>query len=507
MTFRSCERLDEWGTTTLYLRCGRSEVVSWKTLVLMGAVSGAAAALSQSAAAGSFAGIGDLPGGYEDSMALAISADGRVVAGRSESANGAEAFRWSVGSGMVGLGDLPGADFFSEARGVSADGSVIVGTGRSEIGDEPFRWTSDGGLVGLGDFPDASCPFCQRAANGVSADGSVVVGYATGLFNFEAFRWTAETGMVRLGTFGDNVQTLAEAVSADGSVVVGRTNTEGFRWTAAEGMTGLGDLGGQLPFPVSEAYGISADGSVIVGGARDGAGQDQAFRWTAGGGMEGIGILAGEPFTAAGDSSADGSVVVGIARGFFTGRDSAFIWTRVGGMRSLKAVLETDHGLDLSGWTLLAATAVSDDGQTIAGYGINPDSVQEAWVATLEPAPVDSIEIDIEPRKTVNRLMPGSPAKVRVAILSSGGFDAGSVDPASVRFGPAGASPVRPYEKMKDVDRDGRTDLVLAFRTSATGIACGDTDAPLAATTFDGVVVRGSDSIVTGKCGKERSAR
>lgn len=482
--------------------------MGWKALVVVGAVTGSAATLPLYAAAGSFTGIGDLPGGYQDSVALALSADGRVAVGRSESVNGAEAFRWSVGSGMVGLGDLPGADFFSEARGVSADGSVIVGTGRSDIGDEPFRWTSEGGLVGLGDFPDANCPGCQRAANGVSADGSVVVGYATGLFNFEAFRWTAEAGMVRLGTFGDNVQTLAEAVSADGSVVVGRTNTEGFRWTAADGMVGLGDLGGDLPFPVSETYGISADGSVIVGGARDGAGQDQAFRWTAGSGMEGIGILPGEPFTAAGDASADGSVVVGIARGFFTGRDSAFIWTRDGGMRSVKTVLETDHGLDLSGWTLLAATAVSDDGLTIAGYGINPDSVQEAWVATLEASPVVSIEIDIEPRSTGNRLLPGSSAKVRVAILSTAGFDAGSVDPASVTFGPAGASPVPPYDKQKDVDRDGRVDLVLAFRTSATGIACGDNVASLAATTFEGVAVQGSDSIVTGgKCGRDRATR
>ena len=356
---------------------------------LLGAATGLVLALPLAVHAGSFTGLGDLPGGLTDSLAFAISGDGNVVVGRAESENGAEAFRWSPAMGMVGLGDLPGADFFSEARGASQDGSVIVGTGRSELlGAEPFRWTAADGMVGLGDFPDASCPFCQRAANGVSADGSVVVGFAGGLVNVEAFRWTAATGMVRLGTVPGAEQSLAEAVSAAGTVVVGRTNTEGFRWTEAEGMMGLGDLGGTtLPYALSEAYGISADGNVIVGGARDSADQDQAFRWTTTGGMEGIGILPGETFNAAGDASADGSVIVGIARGFFTERDTAFIWTRDAGLRSLKQVLQDDYQLDLSGWILVAATAVSDDGQTVAGYGVGPSGFQEAWVATLSSAP------------------------------------------------------------------------------------------------------------------------
>jgi probable HAF family extracellular repeat protein len=465
---------------------------------LLGAAVGLVLTVPAAVHAGSFTGLGDLTGGYTDSMALAISGDGNVVVGRAESENGAEAFRWSSSTGMVGLGDLPGADFFSEARGASQDGSVIVGTGRSELGDEPFRWTADDGMVGLGDFPDASCGFCQRAANGVSADGSVVVGFASGLFNFEAFRWTAATGMVRLGTIPDAAQSLAEAVSADGTVVVGRTNTEGFRWSAADGMVGLGDLGGTLPFAVSEAYGISADGNVIVGGARDGADQDQAFRWTSAGGMEGIGLLPGETLNAAGDASADGSVIVGIARGFFTDRDTAFVWTRDAGLRSLKQVLQDDYQLDLSGWTLVAATAVSDDGQTVAGYGVGPSGFQEAWVATLGPVTGLTVAIDIEPRSTKNVVHVATRKKVTVAILGSDTFDVADVDADSARFGPSAATPVS--ARFRDANRDGLTDLTLAFRTDETGITCEDTLARLTASTLGGTSLRGTDSITPRKC-------
>jgi probable HAF family extracellular repeat protein len=89
--------------------------------------------------------------------------------------------------------------------------------------------------------------------------------------------------MQNLGTLGGD-SSLALAVSADGSVVVGwATNAAGqkraFRWTAARGMQDLGTLGGSE----SEAHGVSADGSVVVGWACNAAGQPRAFRWTASG--------------------------------------------------------------------------------------------------------------------------------------------------------------------------------------------------------------------------------
>jgi hypothetical protein len=63
--------------------------------------------------------------------------------------------------------------------------------------------------------------------------------------------------------------------------------------------------------------------------------------------------------------------------------DEAFVWDAQSGLRNLRTVLVETHGLDLSGWTLLAATAVSSSGPAIAGTGTNPEGHQEAWLAVL----------------------------------------------------------------------------------------------------------------------------
>jgi probable HAF family extracellular repeat protein len=63
-------------------------------------------------------------------------------------------------------------------------------------------------------------------------------------------------------------------------------------------MQDLGTLGGGE----SEAYGVSADGSVVVGWADNAAGQLRAFRWTAAGGMEDLNITYAHLLT-------DGSVL------------------------------------------------------------------------------------------------------------------------------------------------------------------------------------------------------
>ena len=64
---------------------------------------------------------------------------------------------------------------------------------------------------------------------------------------------SAEAMFMGLGDLpGGRVASFANAVSADGSVVVGHSSSalalgsayEAFRWTAADGMIGLGDLPG-----------------------------------------------------------------------------------------------------------------------------------------------------------------------------------------------------------------------------------------------------------------------
>ena len=56
-------------------------------------------------------------------------------------------------------------------------------------------------------------------------------------------------------------------------------------------------------------------------------------------------------------------------------------------------------------------------------------------------------------------------------------FDASTVDPATVSFGATGGEAAPVHWALEDVDADGNTDLILHFRTQATGIGCGDTSA------------------------------
>jgi hypothetical protein len=60
-------------------------------------------------------------------------------------------------------------------------------------------------------------------------------------------------------------------------------------------------------------------------------------------------------------------------------------------MRYLHEVLEQEYGLDLGDWVLTSANAISADGRTIAGEGLNPAGDLEAWVADLgrEDDPAD----------------------------------------------------------------------------------------------------------------------
>ena len=117
------------------------------------------------------------------------------------------------------LGSLGGPE--SMAHALSADGSVVVG--RSDLNapaSHAFRWTAATGMVDLGVLPGAN----DSSARGVSANGQVVVGFSNPGSVFRAFRWTQAGGMINLGTLGGDYS-MANAVSADGSVVVGGAST------------------------------------------------------------------------------------------------------------------------------------------------------------------------------------------------------------------------------------------------------------------------------------------
>ena len=150
-----------------------------------------------------------------------------------------------------------------------------------------------------------------------------------------AFRWTQTGGMADLGSLPGATFTVPTATNFDGSVVVGysiNTSAHAFRWQANTGLTALPELPGAQ---FSEAYAVNYNGSVIVG--------------------------------VSGSSSASGG--------------EAAVWNK-NGVQSIKTLLVA-NGVNLTGWTLGQANAVSADGTIVAGTGGNPSGQEEPWIARI----------------------------------------------------------------------------------------------------------------------------
>ncbi|MCH8044584.1 MAG: tandem-95 repeat protein [Planctomycetes bacterium] len=335
-------------------------------------------------------------------QAGAVSSDGLTVVGRTVDGS---AFRWTR---PHGAGDLRGASAsMKSALDVSAGGEVIVGYGN--IAEKRWwntvRWTSEDGAAHLGTLRTDPEARWDGTAFAVSDDGSSIVGYSLSddaPSRGEAFIWTEAGGMVGLGDFPGvtRIGSRATDVTPNGLVVVGDagTNSQAFRWTVEGGME---RLGGDSPYR-NRANAVSDDGGVVVGWTSTAIGTE-AFRWTEETGMVRLGDLpGGDSFSIANAVSGDGSVVVG--RSLPSPIMEAFIWDASRGMRPLKQVLESEYDMDLSGWILTEANAISSDGTVIVGEGINPDGKDEGWIVRLAeaPVPINSLLTDVDNGVTAN---------------------------------------------------------------------------------------------------------
>lgn len=332
-----------------------------------------------------FVRLGDVPGGtFQTTSAYDVSDDGSAVVGLGETAANFKAWRWTQSGGHV---QIENSNLYSHSSAISADGSVAVGWIRNQLTGqvEALRWTEATGAVGLGDLAGG---LFQSFANDVSADGTVVIGLGHNSSGQFATRWTEATGQTSIGDLpGGIAQSAAFGVSRDGLTIVGTGHSaagpEAFSWTNAGGMVGLNDLDGGI-FE-SHAEDVLGNGNVVIGYGHSALGRE-AFRWTHEGGMVGLGDLSGGTYDSwAWGGSADGSLIVGSASTVLG--SEAFLWDQLKGMRNLRIVAESEYGLDLTGWTLTRAFAMSPDGRIIVGEGINPDGNAEAWMIRPVPEP------------------------------------------------------------------------------------------------------------------------
>jgi uncharacterized membrane protein len=162
--------------------------------------------------------------------------------------------------------------------------------------------------------------------------------------------------MVGLGGLPLLPDSEAFGVSGNGSTIVGASGSHPFLWTQENGMQALPGLAGSDETGTARA--ISADGSVIVGtSANPMIFNRVAVRWTNNSGPQPLDSISNDAdFSEALAVSADGSVIVGHV--YRNSHFEAFRWSEVDGALPLGA---------LPGHRASSYAIVSGDGKTIAG--------------------------------------------------------------------------------------------------------------------------------------------
>jgi probable HAF family extracellular repeat protein len=248
-------------------------------------------------------------------------------------------------------------------------------------------------------------------------------------------------------------------------------------------MVDLGTFGG----PIGFAAAVSTSGQV-VGSNATATGEWHAFSWTPAGGMVEMGTLGGMNSFAF--TLSDAGQVVGQSD-TPSGFQQGFLWTPSGGMVSLATLPDTSS----------EAVAINAHGQIAGSRGVarstSPDDETHAMLWELSPAFV-TVNIDIKPGSSENTINLHSHGVVPVAILSDASFDATHVDPSTVTLADA---PVRIkgngqwMAEVRDVNGDGRPDLVVKVETDVLTLAASAVTATLKGRTEAGVNIQGSDIV------------
>ncbi|MCA9169328.1 MAG: hypothetical protein KDB23_16755 [Planctomycetales bacterium] len=309
------------------------------------------------------------PEGIMYTRGIGVSDDGRTVAVQAvPAAGGYQAAIWTEATGRV---ELVAPSSIISAVGNTRAGSGIAGDGSGLFGYiQPNKNVirTPAALFG----PHAG----ERNVDGLgtiaaaSYDGNVVVGQITieGRQQYP-FRWDFRTGFDYLETL--DRYSVADDVSADGSIVVGVSESGALRWDdRGVKILGIKDASAAM---------ISGDGShVVVSGSESVIQRQSDFMTTR---LE----FAEDPsrIPRARGVNGDGSIVVGAYRDE-EDVSRSFVWTpeRLG--EDLQTLLVDEFGIDFDDMTLVVANDISANGRFIVGNGAKPDRTESAWLVRLD---------------------------------------------------------------------------------------------------------------------------
>jgi uncharacterized membrane protein len=215
------------------------------------------------------------------------------------------------------------------------------------------------------------------------SDNGVIAGY----FSYdpedvsEPIRWTRDGGIQYLGFLDPEqprLQSEARGITANGSTILGwqRRNLAEFGyyflWSEEEGYT-------DLSIDHEVVSHISADGSVLVGEQTQPDGGSHAMLWGPNGPTD-IGVLLGKNVSYVRGISADASVAVGRSRldGVVDGSSTSdFYWTNGSGIQPLQPLPGAEH---------TAVRVLSADGKVAIGTADSADGDRSpiAWLSDWE---------------------------------------------------------------------------------------------------------------------------
>lgn len=301
-----------------------------------------------------------------DDRPTAVSNRGDVVAGYNT---------WSPDFGVRNFG-RPVTD-------ISSDGSIVLGRSGS-IFIENQRYP---------------LPYEQRSLHlaAMSEDASVVggtyVSYGSDFDKEEHLTqqlWVEGEGFIAEGRYAikdvsPNGKYAVGAFNSSMAIHVDTTEGQSETWTA-EALPDCYSQCGEI-----ELNGVSSTGIVVgaIGSKNPYTYIEQPAYWENGIPTRLGGISEDSALGRLIAVSENGKVAVGQAKTNddpatrYNHGSEAIIWDKANGVRSLEDLLVDHYGLELNGWILYSATAISNDGYNIAGIAINEAGEYAPWVVRL----------------------------------------------------------------------------------------------------------------------------